>query len=150
MSSGWFSEVPHLNDTTHSIPREWGRGLRCSLTVDFFLELYYCLLKYPKIDFTFSKHLISIRNQCSQLSWIILIPLYQFYWTRVLIFNNCIYIYTFFWWRWGWWVIMADVTSASWIFSKGHVKENKWGMLNCKNWASNLIEKKRKIILTFT
>ena len=37
---------------------------------------------------------------------------------------------------------MANVTSASWIFSRGYEKENKWGLLNWKNWASNLIEKK--------
>ena len=40
---------------------------------------------------------------------------------------------------------MANVTSASWIFSRGYEKENKWGLLNWKNWASNLIEKKETI-----
>ena len=39
---------------------------------------------------------------------------------------------------------MANVTSASWIFSYGYVKEKKRGMLNWKNWASILIEKKKQ------
>ena len=38
---------------------------------------------------------------------------------------------------------MANVTSASWIFSKGYVKEKKMRNASWKNWASDFGRKKK-------
>ena len=129
---GGFLKSRTLMIRPHSTPREWGRRLRCWPLFWNYTIAYWVICQTPyqyphsmlSTSLNYSDYTLSILlNICFDFQQLYLYPYVLL--MKIRLVSN-----------------YANVTSASWIFSKGYVKENKWGMLYWKNWASNSIEKK--------